>query len=222
MLGDKWHSDTVLLSLLSTLNLHHSSVLQDFITWCEGACLQLNSTKTKEVIVTFSSKQRQLAEAITTFIWGEPVEVVEEYRYLGTIFDSLLRFSTNTEEILKKCLQRQYLLRKLGHVYLASPKSALKSLDTLLELCLLSVTSKQSALLTGSYMTPHTLSHQASGCAVHAAEHKGGGPPLSPQQSSFWTLTLPCPNITDSQLTECTQQFIITHFDCDGHWKYWL
>ena len=60
MLGDKWHSDTVLLSLLSTLNLHHSSVLHDFITWCEGACLQLNSTKTKEVIVTFSSKQRQL------------------------------------------------------------------------------------------------------------------------------------------------------------------
>ena len=46
----KFADDTVLLSLLSTLNLHHSSVLQDFITWCEGTCLQLNSSKTKEVI----------------------------------------------------------------------------------------------------------------------------------------------------------------------------
>ena len=73
----KFVDDTVLLSLLSTPNLHHSSVLQDFITWCEGACPQLNSTKTKEVIVTFSSKQRQLAEAITTTIRGKPVEVVE-------------------------------------------------------------------------------------------------------------------------------------------------
>ena len=109
----KFADDTVLLSLLSVPNLHHGSVLQDFITWCEGACLQLNSTKTKEVIVTFSSKQRQLAEAVTTTIQGEPVELVEEYRYLGTIFDGLLRFSSNTEEIIKKCHQRQYLLRKL-------------------------------------------------------------------------------------------------------------
>lgn len=60
------------------------------------------------MIVTFATKQRQLAEAITTTIGGEPVEVVVEYRYLGTIFDSLLRFSSNTEEILKKCHQGQY------------------------------------------------------------------------------------------------------------------
>ena len=41
------------------------------------------------------------------------MEGVEEYRYLGTILDGLLRFSSNTEEILKKCNQRLYLLRKL-------------------------------------------------------------------------------------------------------------
>ncbi|XP_060780499.1 NACHT, LRR and PYD domains-containing protein 3-like [Neoarius graeffei] len=106
----KFADDTVLLSLLSASNPHHGSVLQDFISWCEGAGLQLNSNKTKELIVTFSIKQRQLAEAHTTTIRGE---LVEEYKYLGTIFDSLLRFSSNTEEILKKCHQRQYLLRKL-------------------------------------------------------------------------------------------------------------
>ena len=109
----KFADDTALLSLLSAPDQHHGPVLQDFITWCEGACLQLNSSKTKEVIVTFNSKQRQLAEAVTTTIRGEPVEVVEEYKYLGTIFDGLLKFSPNTEEIIRKCHQRQYLLRKL-------------------------------------------------------------------------------------------------------------
>ena len=63
--------------------------------------------------MTFSSKQRRLAQDHISIIRGEHVEVVDEYRYLGTIFDGLLRFSSNTEEILKKCHQRQYLLRKL-------------------------------------------------------------------------------------------------------------
>ena len=43
-----------------------------------------------------------------------PVEFVEEYKYLGTIIDSQLKFSSNTEEIIRKCHQRQYLLRKLN------------------------------------------------------------------------------------------------------------
>ena len=63
------------------------------------------------MIVTFSLKQRQMAEAVTTIIQEEPVEIVEEY--LGTLFDNRLRFSSNTEEILKKYHQRQYLLRKI-------------------------------------------------------------------------------------------------------------
>ncbi|KAK0146882.1 putative RNA-directed DNA polymerase from transposon BS [Merluccius polli] len=109
----KFADDTVLLSLLPSHIQHHSSALQDFILWCEKSCLELNISKTKDMIVTFSPKQRQLAEAVTTIIQQEPVEIVEVYKYLGTAFDNLLRFSSNTEEILKKCHQRQYLLRKL-------------------------------------------------------------------------------------------------------------
>ncbi|XP_060763137.1 centrosomal protein POC5 isoform X5 [Neoarius graeffei] len=45
---------------------------------------------------------------------GFPVETVEEYKYLGTILDCQLRFSSNTEGILRKCHQRMYLLRKLN------------------------------------------------------------------------------------------------------------
>ena len=38
----------------------------------------------EEVIVTFSSKQRELAEAVTTSIQGQSMVAVEEDRYLGT------------------------------------------------------------------------------------------------------------------------------------------
>lgn len=109
----KFADDTVLLSLLSSNVQHHGPALQDFLIWCGKSCLELNIDKTKDMIVTFSPKQRQLAEAVTTIIQQEPVEIVATYKYLGSTFDNLLRFSTNTEEILKKCHQRQYLLRKL-------------------------------------------------------------------------------------------------------------
>ena len=88
------------------------------------------------MVVTFSSKHRQLAEAVTSHILGEPVEIVQEYKYLGSTFDSLLRFSSNTEEILKKCNQRQYLPRKLksfdasNHILLTFYYSFIESVMT--------------------------------------------------------------------------------------------
>ena len=49
-----------------------------------------------------------------TLIHGEEVEVVSEYKYLGTIFDDKLRWDANTEAIAKKGQQRLYFLRKLN------------------------------------------------------------------------------------------------------------
>ncbi|XP_063324368.2 GTPase IMAP family member 8-like [Pelmatolapia mariae] len=98
----KYADDTVLLSLLSGPSQHHRPTLQEFVEWCDSSKLELNVSKTKEMVVTFSRRQRDLAASVTTTIHGKPVEVVEEYKYLGTIFDNLLRFSANTEEILRR------------------------------------------------------------------------------------------------------------------------
>lgn len=49
-----------------------------------------------------------------TNIPGKRVEVVEECRYGGTLFDGLLKLSFNTEEIIRKCHHRQCLLWKLS------------------------------------------------------------------------------------------------------------
>lgn len=225
------------LSALSALCpiLHQSSALQDcHLVW---GCLPPAELK---VIVT---------EAVNTTIRG----VGGGVQVPGHNFDGLLGFSSNIEEILKKCHQRQYLLRKLRSFgvdkdilltftipslrvcspshspasfipsawkirrgYSSSPKSALKSLDTL---CLPFVIKKQFTLLTGSHITPCTFdtlrlsgSHQAARCALQAAGHKGGGPPLSPQQCSSWTPTPPCSSIVVmlSPSTDCK-------FNCTQH-----
>ncbi|KAG1960366.1 hypothetical protein F2P79_006258 [Pimephales promelas] len=86
----KFADDTVLLSLLSSNVQHHGPALQDFLIWCGKSCLELNIDKTKDNNVTFSPKQRQLAEAVTTIIQQEPVEIVATYKYLGSTFDNLL------------------------------------------------------------------------------------------------------------------------------------
>ena len=52
--------------------------------------------KTKEMVVTFS-RQRLLAAAVTTTVLEKPVEVVEEYKYLGTIFENL------SEGVINSC-----------------------------------------------------------------------------------------------------------------------
>lgn len=117
----KYADDTVLLSLHSGPAQHHGPVLQEFVEWCDSSKLDLNITKTKEMVVTFSSRQRELAAAAITRIHGMPVEVVEEYRYLGTVFDNLLKFSANTEEILRRSHQRMYLLRKLNSFGISTP-----------------------------------------------------------------------------------------------------
>ena len=42
------------------------------------------------------------------------VEVVDNFKYLGTFIDSNLTFSDNTDHIFKSCNQRLHLLRKLN------------------------------------------------------------------------------------------------------------
>ena len=44
---------------------------------------------------------------------NEPVEVVSNFKYLGTLIDNKLSFSDNSDLIYKKSQQRLYLLRKL-------------------------------------------------------------------------------------------------------------
>ena len=64
--------------------------------------LELNVNMTEGMVVTCSNKRRELAAAVITTVHGKPIEIAEEYKYLGTIFDNLLQIASDTEEILRK------------------------------------------------------------------------------------------------------------------------
>ena len=61
---------------------------------CNNSYLDLNVTKTKEMIVDFI-KQGHSPENI--FIHDKEVEIVNKYEYLGTIFGNKLEWDDNTK-----------------------------------------------------------------------------------------------------------------------------
>lgn len=53
-------------------------------------------------------------DVVASFIHGKPVDIVDTYKYMGTMFDCHLKWDVNTEQIIKRGQQRVYLLRKLN------------------------------------------------------------------------------------------------------------
>ena len=106
----KFSDDAALLSLLKGTESNHAESLVEFVNWCDNNFLELNVSKTKEMLIDF---RRKKDNDVCCMIHGEPVERVDEFKYLGTVFDSQLKWDANTENIAKKGHQRIYLLRKL-------------------------------------------------------------------------------------------------------------
>lgn len=79
--------------------------------WCNRMKLNLNVSKTKEMIINFSKKSLAPQRMV---ISDTPVHVMGEYNYLGMIIDNRLKFDQNTDAIIKKSHQRLYVLRKLN------------------------------------------------------------------------------------------------------------
>ena len=107
----KFADDTAIIGLIRDNDeTNYRAWVDQFIEWCRSSCLLLNTNKTKEMIFDFrsggSTHQQMTIEA-------QGIEVVEEYKYLGTIIDAKLSWNTNTDAIYKKGLQRLYFMRKL-------------------------------------------------------------------------------------------------------------
>lgn len=107
----KFSDDTALLSLLHGTESDHGSALPDFVKWCDDSLLDLNVSKTKELIIDFRKKGTNTS---VCRIHGEDVEIVNHYKYLGTVFDSQLKFERNSESVVKRAQQRVHLLRRIN------------------------------------------------------------------------------------------------------------
>ena len=106
----KFADDSALLSLLSGPMHDHGPALNEFVSWCDKAYLELNVLKTKDLPIDFRKSEHTTNK---TIIHDQEVEIVSSYKYLGTVFDCNLNWNANTEAVVKKGQQRIYFLRKL-------------------------------------------------------------------------------------------------------------
>ena len=109
----KYADDTAILGRLSKEQAglaEYKACIRDFIDWCQTNFLELNVSKTKELVFDFRRSQYVPEH---TVINGENVEIVEEYKYMGTVIDKKLNWSSNIKRLYNKSQQRLYFLRKL-------------------------------------------------------------------------------------------------------------
>ncbi len=78
----------------------------ELLGWCKNSALILNINKTKELVI---SRTRQGVAVVPVSI-----EIVDNIKYLGKFIDSKLSFVDNTNYILKKCMQRLFLIRRIS------------------------------------------------------------------------------------------------------------
>ena len=132
----KYSDDTAIVDLSNSIP-HYIEEVDRFTTWCKANFLDLNVTKTKELLIDFR-KQPPAVSPIT--IDGEIVERVENYKYLGIILDNKLKFDSNVLNIYKKCHYRIYCLQRPRNIGINSKILALyyqSCVETLVTSCLI-------------------------------------------------------------------------------------
>ncbi len=82
----KFADDSVIVSLLSTDYPDHGPVVADFTEWCKSPFLNINVAKKKEMITEFRKSPNVISPVQ---IDREFVELVQQYKYLGSMTDGL-------------------------------------------------------------------------------------------------------------------------------------
>ena len=107
----KFADDTGMTGLITDDDeTHYRREIQNFVSFCDQNYLELNVSKTKEIIIDFRHREVVFDEIV---IKDQPVERVENYKYLGIVLDEKLSWSANLDYIIKKTHSRMYCLRKL-------------------------------------------------------------------------------------------------------------
>ena len=106
----KFSDDTSLTGLISTDDSSYRAAVDHLVGWCDQNYLQLNVGKTKELIVDY---RRDPPAHQPLVVKGEAVEIVSQYKYLGTILDDKLDWSEQATAMLKRGNQRLFFLKKL-------------------------------------------------------------------------------------------------------------
>jgi hypothetical protein len=107
----KFADDTLVLEFLQpnqTSELQYT--INNISDWCNDHDLLINASKTKAL--TFCNA-RDNPEPPTLTINNTQIETVSHYKYLGTILNSKLKFTMNTEHTIKNTRKKLHILSKL-------------------------------------------------------------------------------------------------------------
>ena len=107
----KYADDTVVIGLISDNNEDEYRQTISYVSdWCSENYLDLNVTKTKEMILDMRKKQN-CKTPVT--ISNSSVAVVSSYKYLGVIIQDNLKWKEHVEAQTKKANKRMYNVRRL-------------------------------------------------------------------------------------------------------------
>ncbi|KAI3375171.1 hypothetical protein L3Q82_021081 [Scortum barcoo] len=97
----KFSDDTAIVGCVSEGNdCEYRKVIMDFVDWCELNHLQVNASKTKEMVINFSRKPS--ADIAPVNIQGLDIERVRTYKYLGVHLNNKLDWTDNTDSLYKR------------------------------------------------------------------------------------------------------------------------
>ena len=97
--------------IIPAQHLKMQKYLKDIKDWTENQKMVLNKHKTKAMIFNFS-KDHQFSTSLT--IDDSKLDIVEEAKLLGVIITNDLKWSKNTEYLVKKANVRMELLRRVA------------------------------------------------------------------------------------------------------------
>ena len=101
---------------MTTIPPQHTNSQPQFSQRCTDNYLQLNDDKTKEKVIHTAKAPPTFNR---TFIRGQPVELVNSFKYLGLTIDNKLNFNKHVITTHKRAHHRLYVIRKLKSLSVA-------------------------------------------------------------------------------------------------------
>lgn len=112
----KFADDTTVVDLISGGDeTVYREEIQELARWCLRNNLELNTKKTKEMVIDF---RRHKSDHAPLSINGVCVERVSSFKFLGTHLSEDLTWTVNTAALVKKAQQRLHFLRVLRRNHL--------------------------------------------------------------------------------------------------------
>ena len=91
------------------------SQVDSFVNHCDTDYLELNVSKTKEMVIDF---RQERSDSQPVDIKGSDVEIVETYTYLGIVLNNTLSWGDHVDFIVKQLNSPMYCLRKLNSFHI--------------------------------------------------------------------------------------------------------